>query len=203
MTIIKIQDINGYHLIQSQSHRTENWMGDEWIEVPENLISKLNSGCCKLVIDNNLLVDLIPIEIPINLDEYKQDKISDLSSICNQSITNGFDIELSSISGHCSLTTEDQINISTAYNAILQGAETYPYHLDEQLCQMFSANDIIKITQTATAHKLYHTTYFNHLKVWVERCKTKEEIDAIIYGSELPEDLTNSMESIINTVNKS
>lgn len=200
MTIIKIEGNNGYHTIESQSHREENWMGDEWISVPEGLVDKLNRGYCNLVIEDDILVDVVPTDIPVNLDNYKQEKISDLSNICNQTIINGFDIELSDISGHVSLTAEDQINLSTAYNSILQGATQYPYHLDGQLCQMFSAEDISKLAQAATAHKLYHTTYFNHLKSWVERCETKEEIDAIYYGSELPEDLASSMNSIISAV---
>lgn len=200
MTIIKIESNNGYHTIESQSHREENWMGDEWISVPEELVDKLNRGYCNLVIKDDILVDVVPTDIPVNLNNCKQEKISDLSNICNQTIINGFDVELSDISGHVSLTAEDQINLSTAYNSILQGAAQYPYHLDGQLCQMFSAEDISKIAQTATAHKLYHTTYFNHLKSWVERCETKEEIDAIDYGSELPEDLASSMNSIISAV---
>lgn len=198
MTIIKIEGNNGYHTIESQSHRKENWMGDEWISVPEKLIDKLNRGYCNLVIEDDILVDVIPTDIPVNLDNCKQEMIYDLSNICNQTIINGFDVELSNTSGHVSLTAEDQINMSTAYNAVLQGSIQYPYHLDGQLCQMFSAQDITKIAQTATAHKLYHTTYFNHLKSWVERCETKEEIDAISYGSELPEDLATSMNAIIS-----
>lgn len=200
MTIIKIEGNNGYHTVESQSHREENWMGDEWIEVPEELELDLNRGYCDLVIEDGILISVTPNKILIDQNTYKNDKISYLSFNCNKMITNGFDIELSDTSGHVSLTAEDQINLSTAYNSILQGAAQYPYHLDGQLCQMFSAEDISKIAQTATAHKLYHTTYFNHLKSWVERCETKEEIDAIDYGSELPEDLASSMNSIISAV---
>lgn len=200
MTIIKIKaDTKGYHITESQSHRTENWMGDEWISVPEELRSKLNGGYCELKIENGVLVDITPIEIPINLDEYKQEKIKELSFICNKTITDGFDIVLSNTFGHVSLTAEDQINLTTAYNTVLQGPIQYPYHLDGQLCQMFSAEDITKIAQTATAFKLYHTTYFNHLKAWIERCETKDELDTVSYGSELPEDLATSMNNIISS----
>lgn len=130
----------------------------------------------------------------------KQNKLNVLSSICNKTITNGFDIELSNTSGHISLTAEDQINLSNAYATVQNGATQYPYHLDGQLCQMFSAEDITSIAQSATAHKLYHTTYFNHLKAWVERCETINELDSITYGSQLPEDLAANMESIISSV---
>jgi len=61
---------------------------------------------------------------------------------------------------------------------------------------MYSAADILTMAQTATAHKLYHTTYFNHLKAWVER-SSAEEAAAIVYGSELPEDLAANMTALL------
>ena len=70
------------------------------------------------------------------------------------------------------------------------------YHLDGKLCAMYSAADILTMAQTATAHKLYHTTYFNHLKAWVER-SSAEEAAAIVYGSELPEDLAANMTALL------
>ena len=45
------------------------------------------------------------------------------------------------------------------------------------------------MARAATAHKLYHTTYYNHLAAWVRRCESAEEVSAITYGAELPEDL--------------
>lgn len=198
MTIIKIESVNGYHTIESQSHREENWMGEEWIEVPSELEDNLNGGYCNLTIEDGVLTNVTPTSIPVNMDKCRNERITYLSSTCNNAITNGFDIELSNTSGHVSLTPEDQINLTTAYASVQNGIEQYPYHLDGQLCQMFSAEDITKIAQTATAHKLYHTTYFNHLKAWAERCETKDELDAIFYGSELPEDLASSMNSIIS-----
>lgn len=55
---------------------------------------------------------------------------------------------------------------------VAAGAERYPYHLDGELCAMYPAADILAMGQTATAHKLYHTTYYNHLAAWVRRCGT-------------------------------
>lgn len=50
----------------------------------------------------------------------------------------------------------------------------------------------------ATAHKLYHTTYCNHLRAWVHRCETAAGVEAITYGVELPEDLAANMEAVLN-----
>ena len=99
--------------------------------------------------------------------------------------------------GYISLTAEDQINLSTALAAVEQGAEGYPYHLDGGLCALYPAGAIQAIAQAATAHKLYHTTYYNHLAAWVRRCGTAREVEAITYGADLPEDLAENMAAII------
>lgn len=76
MLIIKIEaNEDGSHLIQSQSHREECWL-DGYIEVPTKLENKAmgSKGYCNLVIENDVLVDIIPSETPeteksITLDE--------------------------------------------------------------------------------------------------------------------------------------
>ena len=66
MYIVKIIEENGTHEIQSQSHRTSNWMGDEWIEVPEALVPTLYDceGYCDLQIEGGVLVGITPTERP-------------------------------------------------------------------------------------------------------------------------------------------
>lgn len=131
------------------------------------------------------------------LDAVQAAKLAELSAACGAAITAGCDVELSSASGHISLTAEDQINLSTALSAVQQGAAGYPYHLDGQLCAVFPAADIVSMAEAATAHKLYHTTYYNHLAAWVRRCGTAEAVGAITYGAALPEDLAASIANIL------
>lgn len=127
----------------------------------------------------------------------KAAKLSALSAACNAAITVGCDVTLASGAGHISLTAEDQINLTNAAAAVEGGAEAYPYHLDGELCALYSAADIMAMAQAATAHKLYHTTYYNHLAAWVRRCETVEELSAVTYGAELPEDLAANMAAIL------
>lgn len=133
----------------------------------------------------------------MTLDERRAYKLKELSAACGAAITAGCDVALSSGSGHISLTAEDQINLSTAMAAVEQGAQGYPYHLDGQLCAIFPAADIQAMAQKATAHKLEHTTYYNHLAAWARRCETLEELEAITYGEALPEDLEANMAEIL------
>lgn len=126
--------------------------------------------------------DPIP-EDPV--DVAKREKLSDVDKACNDVIVAGCDVELSDgTTGHIRLTDEDQINLTTAFNAVTAGAAGYPYHLDGQLCAIYSAADIQTMGQAATAYKLYHTTYINHLHAWINRCETVDEISAIAYGAE-------------------
>ncbi len=150
---------------------------------------------------HNQLVDIMPTERPEEaLEAVQSAKLAELSAACSQAIIAGCDVELSAASGHISLTAEDQINLTAALNAVKQGAAGYPYHLDGQLCAIFSATDIRLLAQAAASHKLYHTTYYNHLAAWVRRSETTEEVQAITYGTELPEDLAANMANILGGV---
>lgn len=126
------------------------------------------------------------------------DKLAELSAACGAAITAGCDVALpGGAHGHIALTAEDQINLTNAAAAVEGGAGAYPYHLDGELCALYPAADITAMARAATAHKLYHTTYYNHLAAWVRRCAAAEEVQAITYGAALPEDLAANMAAIL------
>lgn len=145
--------------------------------------------------DDELAADRMP-----SLSAVQAAKLAELSAVCNQQIIAGCDVALSATSGHISLTAEDQINLTAALGAVESGAAGYPYHLDGQLCTTFSAADIRLLAQAAAAHKLYHTTYYNHLAEWVRRCVEIAEVQAVSYGAELPADLAANMQAILERV---
>lgn len=133
------------------------------------------------------------------LPDIKAIMLSALSDACSRAIVAGCDVALSGgSSGHISLTAEDQINLTNAAAAVEGGAEAYPYHLDGQLCALYPAADILTMARAATAHKLYHTTYYNHLAAWVRRCETVADMAPITYGAALPDDLAANMAEIIS-----
>ena len=133
-----------------------------------------------------------------SLELVQAEKLAQLSAACNAAIVAGCSVELPDGSaGHISLTAEDQINLTNAHAAVAAGAQAYPYHLDGGLCELYPAGAVQAMARAATAHKLYHTTYYNHLAAWVRRCKSVEEVSAITYGAALPEDLEEHMEAIL------
>lgn len=132
------------------------------------------------------------------LGTVRADKLAALSAACGAAITAGCDVVLpGGAHGHIALTAEDQINLTNAAAAVEGGAGAYPYHLDGELCALYPAADIMAMARAATGHKLYHTTYYNHLAAWVRRCKSVEEVSAITYGADLPEDLAANMAAIL------
>ena len=135
--------------------------------------------------------DLPPInhDDEITIEFVKTIKNAEMSNECNKSITSGFDVVLSDgESHHFSLTVQDQLNLITLSSMIESGAETIPYHADGELCRYYSAEDITVVINTATAHKTYHVTYFNSLKVYIEALENIEDISAIEYGVEIPQE---------------
>jgi len=135
---------------------------------------------------------------PDYLAEAKANKEAEISSSCNAAIVAGMDVETTQGTEHFSLEETDQINLTTAYNAVLSGASQYPYHADGQLCRMFTAEEITAISNASIAHKLYHTTLCNHLLTWVRRAETQEEVEDITYTTEdLPNDLAENMAQVL------
>lgn len=119
----------------------------------------------------------------------KQAKISELSSICEQTIFEGLDIETTLGVEHFSLEISDQLEIINQYNNVLNGAKEIPYHSDDKPCRMFSAEEMITVATKSSEYVLYNRTYFNYIKETVKRCTTVEEVNNVNWGMALSEDL--------------
>lgn len=135
---------------------------------------------------------------PDPLDAIRAQKEDEISAACNAAIVAGMDVKTSQGTEHFSLQETDQINLTTAYNAILSGAQSYPYHADGQLCRMFTADEVKAVSAASIQHKLYHTTLCNHLLTWARRAETELEIEGISYTAEgLPDDLAANMAQVM------
>ena len=199
MLIIEIAATNGAHRNQTGNFSA---VPDGWAIVPLELEDEAMGYLpyIDLTVSDGVVTAVAQGTIPEpDLSALRSAKLSELSAACNAAIVAGCDVTLSTTTGHIGLTDEDQINLTTAVGAVNQGAEGYPYHLDGQLCAIYPAADIIAMGEAATAHKLYHTTYCNHLMAWARRA-TADELEGITYGAELPADLAANMEAILNAV---
>lgn len=127
-------------------------------------------------------------EEKIDLDALKLQKRQEISEACNQLITNGVDVDLSIGTKHFSLKTEDQLNLFGKQAQLATGAEQLEYHADGEECVYFSKEDMAKIIETAMSFVSYHTTYCNSIFKWINAITSKEELDTIAYGVEIPEE---------------
>ena len=121
-----------------------------------------------------------------NLDEVKEDKIEQLSQQCNEAINQGATITFTEgVSEPFTYTINDQANISEMVNAIVLGAESYPYHANNEDCRMYSASEIIMMYSTLSSLKTHHLTYYNQLRAYVNSLTTAEEVYEVQYGQDL------------------
>ena len=118
----------------------------------------------------------------------KDKKIEYMSYLCHQTIENGILITLSDGLEHrFSLTENDQANLMERQAQLMAGATQVSYHADGELCTYYSAEDMMAIIQASIFHKDYQTTYFNSLKHCINGMTDKNEVSAVEYGIEIPE----------------
>ena len=116
----------------------------------------------------------------------KRNMISRLSSVCNAKIIAGFSIVLSdNETYHFKLSTEDQLNLLSIENQLKSDAETFLYHATGQPCKFFSRNDMAKIVNTFRRFTLYHTTYFNIAKQYINAQVDVEKVNTFTYGMDV------------------
>jgi hypothetical protein len=140
-----------------------------------------------------------PEDLPPDVETLRSAKLAEVSAATEAAVYAGCTVQLPSTGEdeHFSLTLKDQIDLSAAFTAVTNGAPYYPYHSDTLLCRLYPAEDIMVMGKAATAHVLYHTTYCNHLNIWIRRAETEEELEAIFYGAELPEDLAENLGEVL------
>ena len=151
-------------------------------------------------IENAEEIDVIPDPDeqvnPIDRDSIefvRQSKINEMSYACRKAIESGIDLQIQGENRHFSLTTQDQLNLMTL-SATGEGA---PYHADGQECTFYSAEEIQQLMAAMNKHKTYHTTYYNSLKNYINSLQTIEEIAAITYGIEIPDEYKSEVLKVI------
>lgn len=116
-------------------------------------------------------------------------KVAEMNMVCNKVIENGIDVLLSDGEVyHFSLTTQDQLNLITLQSMISAGETMIPYHADGELCRYYSVDDIKVVMDAATAHKTFHVTYFNSLKVYINAMENMTDIASVQYGIDIPDE---------------
>ena len=130
----------------------------------------------------------VPDPKPPTLEEVKAEKHQEISMACEQIICSGVTVQLENSTEHFSLTEKDQINLIGKQAQLAAGAGQLEYHQDGHPCRYYPADDMQTIITAAMGHVSYHTTYCNSINMWIAGAETVEEVRAIYYGADIPEE---------------
>ena len=140
--------------------------------------------------DGSVYVEPEPIpEYKPTLDEIKEQKVQEMNQIQQTLITQGTEVELSDGSKEkFTLNTNDQLSLNSLSVKNLEGLTVLPWHpADESVhCKFYSEEDMKKITDTCMNFVTYHVTYFRDLRIYIRSLQTKEEVEEIEYGVDIP-----------------
>lgn len=130
------------------------------------------------------------------LEFIRSSKLNEMSYICRTTIESGIDLEIRSETKHFSLTTQDQLNLMSA-QTMAQTQTLIPYHADGEETDFYTNEEINQIAEAAAAFKVQHTTYYNSLKTYINALETIEEISAITYGVEIPDEYKSDVLKVL------
>lgn len=112
----------------------------------------------------------------------------------HQSImTEGVDVNLSMGTQHFHLSQEDMTFLMGKKIELESGASEVSYQDSDNRCMFLSSKDMQAVIMTAFAFVDMQTTYRNNLYEWIDQCTASEEIEAINYGSAIPEEYQNEV----------
>lgn len=117
----------------------------------------------------------------LKLQKLREAKIQSMSEICHKVIISGFD---HSDGHHYSLQESDQNSLNVLSIKASQGFDT-TWHYDGGLCQFYSPEEMLALTEYAFKFITYHQTYFNQLKAQINNMDNIDQIIVIKYGEQL------------------
>jgi hypothetical protein len=138
------------------------------------------------------LQGLLSSNVEISADESalataKREKIKRLSSICKSKITSGFTVKLANGEESFKLTTEDQLNLLQIENLLAAGETSFIYHATDRPCKIYTKADMTIVLKAFRKHVLYHTTYYNAVKQYINSLADIEKVNLFSYGMNVSE----------------
>lgn len=58
---------------------------------------------------------------------------------------------------------------------------------EDEHCKFYSNADMAKITSSALSYVTWHVTYFRDLRIFIRSLESKEEVEQVTYGMDIPE----------------
>lgn len=125
------------------------------------------------------------------LEEVQEQKVTEINNAQQAVIAQGIDVTLTDgTTEHFTLTDHDQTSLMGLQSQVAQGAEQIPWHTSDQSehCKFYSNADMALITTAAMSCVTWHVTYFRDLRIYIRSLQTKEEVETVVYGMDIPEE---------------
>jgi hypothetical protein len=127
-----------------------------------------------------------------------ENRIKDFSDECYKRTINGIDFKYNDEIKHYSLEVGDQVKLMATYSEVAAGKTTVSWHCDGEECTLWSAEKFIAFFKEATYFiKITELTFNSGLRPQTQRCTTKEEVDAVVWGMDFDEDIKNNLDGLI------
>lgn len=123
------------------------------------------------------------------LEEVQEQKVTEINNAQQTIIAQGIDVTLTDGTvEHFTLTDHDQTSLMGLQAQVAQGAEQIPWHTSDQSehCKFYSNADMALITTAAMSYVTWHVTYFRDLRIYIRSLQTKEEVESVVYGMDIP-----------------
>lgn len=123
------------------------------------------------------------------LEEVQEQKVTEINNAQQAIIAQGIDVMLTDgTTEHFTLTDHDQTSLVGLQTQVAQGVEQIPWHTSDQSehCKFYSNADMALITTAAISCVTWHVTYFRDLRIYIRSLQTKEEVESVVYGMDIP-----------------
>lgn len=123
------------------------------------------------------------------LEEVQEGKVQEMNTAQQTAIRQGIDVTLTDGTvEHFTLTDHDQTSLMGLQSQAAQGVEMIPWHTSDEAehCKFYSNADMALITAAAMSYVTWHVTYFRDLRIYIRSLQTKEEVEAVTYGMDIP-----------------
>lgn len=162
-----------------------------------------HNGFVTLEIENDVVVSYTPnLEAwnawkPDPIIEARENALNRISGKCSVTIYTGVDIgEL-----HYNFTATTQTNLETIARRISEGTKNFLYRADNEDSQrVYTAEEMSTIINAKDEYIAVNTNYYEQLKVWINRETNVDTLNAIDYGSVLPDDLMLALSTKLSSI---
>lgn len=167
--------------------------GDVWNYSDYTTVYREIEGGAQFSNDGSVYIEPEPIPEPEpyvpTLEEVQEQKVIEINNVQQAVIAQGIDVTLTDgTTEHFTLTDHDQTSLMGLQSQVAQGAEQIPWHTSDQSehCKFYSNADMALITTAAMSCVTWHVTYFRDLRIYIRSLQTKEEVESVVYGMDIP-----------------